>query len=60
MDETSELQTTPVQIGAGFGIRAAARIIDTIYGLGLGFIGGFLAAIALLVLDFWLRGRSLM
>jgi len=36
--------------GAGFGIRAAARVIDTVVGLGLGLVAGFgvgLTAVAL-------------
>ena len=37
--------------GAGFGIRAGARIIDTVYGLILGFIGGMFSAFILLFLQ---------
>jgi uncharacterized RDD family membrane protein YckC len=51
MDEASQLQTAGVQSGAGFGIRAGARIIDTVYGLALGFIGGIFAGIGLIILE---------
>ena len=37
--------------GAGFGIRAAARVIDIIYGIALGFFGGIFAGIILVFLD---------
>jgi uncharacterized RDD family membrane protein YckC len=37
--------------GAGFGIRVLARIIDTFYGMVLGFCGGILGGIALVILD---------
>jgi uncharacterized RDD family membrane protein YckC len=37
--------------GAGFGIRLGARAIDIIYGTGLGFFGGFLGGIVLVILD---------
>ena|ERR1700730_10639114 len=37
--------------GAGFGIRLLARIVDTIYGMALGFFGGVLGGIALVILQ---------
>lgn len=40
----------PVESGAGFGIRALARIVDIIYGIVLGFFAGILAAIVLTIL----------
>lgn len=49
--EDSTLPTPTISAGAGFWIRAGARIIDIVYGLVLGLIGGFLAGIALVVLD---------
>ena len=41
----------PISEGAGFGIRAAARIIDFIYALILMVVAGLLAGIALAVLE---------
>ena len=49
--EDSALPPPILSSGAGFWIRAAARIIDTLYGIGLGFLGGVLAGIALVILD---------
>jgi uncharacterized RDD family membrane protein YckC len=43
--------TTPVIKGAGFWIRALARILDTAYGYVLGTIAGVVGAIALLILQ---------
>lgn len=40
-----------IATGAGFGIRAAARLIDTFYGLVISLFGGFLAGIILVLLD---------
>lgn len=37
--------------GSGFGIRAVARVIDTIFGLSLGLFAGILGAIALVFLE---------
>ena len=37
--------------GEGFWIRAAARIIDTLYGIALGFVGGVIAGIAFVVFE---------
>jgi uncharacterized RDD family membrane protein YckC len=51
MEEPTQATSTPFSEGAGFGIRAAARIIDLIYGLGLMLIAGLLAGIALVVLE---------
>jgi uncharacterized RDD family membrane protein YckC len=51
MDEP--LPPTPGTIanGAGFGIRAAARAIDIVYGIVIGFFGGLFAGILLVLLD---------
>ena len=49
--EDSALPTSSVSSGAGFWIRAGARMIDTMYGLALGFFVGVLAGICLVILD---------
>lgn len=36
--------------GAGFAIRVLARVIDGLYGIAVGFVGGFVAGIALVLL----------
>jgi uncharacterized RDD family membrane protein YckC len=46
-----EIAGSPISSGAGFWIRAGARIIDVIYGIVLGFFAGILAAIILVVLQ---------
>jgi uncharacterized RDD family membrane protein YckC len=51
MDEFTSLPTARITSGAGFGIRAAARIIDMIYGFALGLVGGVLGGIILVVLE---------
>jgi uncharacterized RDD family membrane protein YckC len=51
MDEPPPLPSTPVLQGAGFGIRLGARILDTIYGLCLGFAGGVIGGITLVILQ---------
>lgn len=52
MEEPSALlPATSISSGAGFAIRATARIIDTIYGTLLGLIGGILTGITLIVLE---------
>ncbi len=40
-----------IATGAGFGIRAAARLIDAIYGLGIGLFAGVLGGITLVLLE---------
>ena len=52
--EDSALPPPIISSGAGFWIRAAARIIDTLYGIGLGLIGGLLAGIALPAVLLWI------
>lgn len=49
--EDLTVSTPPVASGAGFWIRAGARLIDVFYGIALGFIGGVLAGISLAILD---------
>jgi uncharacterized RDD family membrane protein YckC len=49
--EDSALPTSSISTGAGFWIRAGARIIDALYGLVLGFFVGLLAGICLVILD---------
>ena len=51
MEEPPLLPTTSILSGARFWIRATARVIDSIYGILLGLIGGVLAGILLLVLE---------
>jgi uncharacterized RDD family membrane protein YckC len=43
--------TSTFSSGAGFGIRLLARIVDTIYGILLGFFGGILGGIAVVILQ---------
>ena len=50
MEEPLVLTSSNIVTGAGFGIRAAARIIDSIYGLVLGFFGGAVGAIIIMLL----------
>lgn len=45
------IPSLPPSFGAGFWIRAAARLIDTAYGLVLGLIGGMLAWVILTILQ---------
>jgi uncharacterized RDD family membrane protein YckC len=51
VDEPEPPRGPSIASGAGFGIRAVARIIDSFYGLVIGFFGGFLGGtmIALLL-----------
>jgi len=49
--EDLTVSTLPVSAGAGFWIRAGARLIDVFYGIALGFVGGVLAGISLAILD---------
>ena len=51
MEEPSQAPSIAISEGAGVGIRAAARIIDIIYGLFLGLVAGFIGGIALLILE---------
>jgi uncharacterized RDD family membrane protein YckC len=51
MEENVSSTSVTIETGAGFGIRAAARVIDIIYGIMLGFFGGIFAGIILLFLD---------
>lgn len=51
MDELVPPIPGTIASGAGFGIRAAARVIDIIYGLALGFFGGVFAGILLVILE---------
>lgn len=44
-------ETAPVTSGAGFGIRAAARIVDTVYIYLIVFLSGIPAGIVLVVLE---------
>jgi uncharacterized RDD family membrane protein YckC len=55
MDEALPATSGSIASGAGFGIRAAARVIDIIYGLLIGFVGGIFAGIILVLLE---RGGS--
>lgn len=50
MDEPLAMNPSNLASGAGFGIRFAARAIDTIYGLVIGFFGGVLGAIVITLL----------
>ncbi len=47
----SILDTKPVIQGAGFWIRALARVVDTVYGYLMGFFAGVLGGIVLLILQ---------
>jgi uncharacterized RDD family membrane protein YckC len=49
--DTEPLSTPEISSGAGFWIRAGARIIDVVYGTFLGFFAGVLGGIALVILD---------
>ncbi len=51
MEESQPLANTTIAVGAGFGIRAAARVIDTVYGLLLALMGGILGGIILVLLE---------
>ena len=51
MDEPVPPIAKTIASGAGFGIRAAARVIDIVYGIGIGFFGGVFAGIILVLLD---------
>ena len=51
MDEPVPPATGTIANGAGFGIRAAARVIDIVYGIVIGFFGGVFAGIILVLLD---------
>jgi uncharacterized RDD family membrane protein YckC len=50
MDERLVITPSNLASGAGFGIRFAARAIDTIYGLVIGLFGGVLGAIIISLL----------
>jgi uncharacterized RDD family membrane protein YckC len=49
--EEPPLPTAAVSAGAGFWIRAGARLIDVVYGIGLGFVAGVLTGITLIILE---------
>ena len=51
MDEPVPPSAATTASGAGFGIRAVARVIDIIYGIVIGFFGGVFAGIILVLLD---------
>ena len=50
MDD-SALATPDISAGAGFWIRAGARLIDAVYGIVLGLFAGVLGGIVLVLLD---------
>jgi uncharacterized RDD family membrane protein YckC len=50
MEEPPSTSGTIVS-GAGFGIRAAARVIDIVYGIVIGFFGGVFAGILIVILE---------
>jgi uncharacterized RDD family membrane protein YckC len=50
MDD-SALETPSISAGAGFWIRAGARLIDALYGIVLGLFAGVLGGIVLVLLD---------
>ena len=50
MSEPPAINPSNPASGAGFGIRFAARAIDTIYGLVIGLFGGVLGAIIITLL----------
>ena len=47
----SILDTKPVTVGAGFWIRALARLVDTVYGFALGMVAGVQVGIILAILE---------
>jgi len=47
----SILDTTPVTVGAGFWIRALARLVDVVYGNALGVVAGVQVGIILAILE---------
>jgi uncharacterized RDD family membrane protein YckC len=49
--EDSTLPTPSISSGAGFWIRAGAQLIDVLYGTMLGFIGGVITGIMLVILS---------
>lgn len=51
VEEPLQATSAPVSEGAGFGIRAIARIIDLVYGLSLMVVAGFLAGLVLVILE---------
>ena len=51
MDEPLLPTAGPIASGAGFGIRAAARLIDIIYGLLIGFFVGVCAGVIFVILE---------
>lgn len=51
MEEPPILDSPAIVKGTGFGIRAGARVIDTVYGLIVGLFGGVLAGIVLALLE---------
>src|SRR3954451_3959032 len=51
MEEPIPPTAAAIASGAGFGIRAAARLIDIVYGIMIGFFGGVFAGILLILLD---------
>jgi uncharacterized RDD family membrane protein YckC len=51
MDELLPPTAGTIASGAGFGIRAGARMIDIVYGIVIGFFGGVFAGILLVLLE---------
>jgi uncharacterized RDD family membrane protein YckC len=51
VDEPLPPTARTIASGAGFGIRAAARVIDIIYGIVIGLLGGVFAGIILMLLE---------
>jgi uncharacterized RDD family membrane protein YckC len=47
----SILDTKPVTLGAGFWIRALARLVDAVYGFALGVVAGVSGAIIVAILE---------
>jgi uncharacterized RDD family membrane protein YckC len=47
----SILDTKPVTVGAGFWIRALARLVDTVYGFALGAVAGIFVGIIVPILE---------
>jgi len=47
----SILDTKPVTVGAGFWIRALARLVDTVYGFALGIVAGVQVGIIVTILE---------
>jgi hypothetical protein len=53
----SILDTESVTVGAGFWIRALARVVDTVYGYALGAVAGVQGVIILAILV-WCTPKS--